>query len=72
MRGALGAHSEKRDKRNAHKALRQAERLAIARDEPGPRPRDVSDPWDFAKDGKIRIGVSQCLSTADVRRILKK
>jgi hypothetical protein len=53
IRGVVGARSEKRDKRNAHKALRQAERRAITQDLPSPRPVDVSDDWDFAKDGKV-------------------
>jgi len=51
--GATAARSDRVGKRNAHKALRQAERRAIARDLPSPRMIDVSDDWDFTKDGKV-------------------
>ena len=51
--GATTASSDRVSKRNAHKALRQAERRAITCELPGPRMVDVSDDWDFAKDGKV-------------------
>ncbi len=74
VRGVTTAPSDKEDKQRAHRALRRAERRAIARDDPGPRLKDVSDPWSFAKDGKTRLRDRDRASArpADVRRRLKK
>lgn len=56
--GMTTARSEKGDKRQAHRRLRARTRTVAARDHPGtdsvwPIPREVSDPWDMAKDGKL-------------------
>ncbi len=55
--GVTTAASEKQDKRLAHRRLRSATRVAMAADHVGvlPVPREVSDPWDMAKDGKLRF-----------------
>ncbi|RRJ96005.1 hypothetical protein Ga0100231_018805 [Opitutaceae bacterium TAV4] len=57
--GITTARSEKSDKQDAHRRLRTRLRSALARqqeqpeaDSVWPGPRDVSDPWAMAKDGK--------------------
>jgi hypothetical protein len=51
------ADSDKPAKVFAHRALRAAERQALARDPEGamPLPRETSDVWNMPKDGKGRI-----------------
>ncbi len=46
--------SDKRDKVESHRRLRVAQRSA-PEDGPAPVLRDVSDPWDMNKDGKLRF-----------------
>lgn len=53
--------SEKQDKRRANRSCRSALRCVLKRDgEPDatvlPTLRDVSDPWDMAKDGRTWFG----------------
>ena len=51
--GNCGDKSEKKDKRLAHKSLRQAERRAIMNgDEIFPNLKSVSCVWTWNKDGK--------------------
>ena len=45
-------HGEKDDKRQAHRALRRGVRVAIQKDASLPLLREVSDVWNFRKDGK--------------------
>ena len=70
--GATWASNDRVGKRNAHKALRQAERRAIVRDLPGPRMIDVSDDWDFPKDGKVAWFRPRPLDADARRRALAK
>ena len=55
IRGVTGARSEKADKRQVNKALRQRARKALNANPEVPVPpdrRSVRDVWDMAKDGK--------------------
>lgn len=53
MTGWTNARTEKDDKRLAHRKFRQREREAIHRGEDPPEDlKEVSDIWDFDKDGK--------------------
>jgi hypothetical protein len=55
--GVTAARSEKTDKRLWHRRLRRKVRLAIGRDAlVFPDPREVSNPWTMAKDGKWFFG----------------
>ena len=45
-------HGEKDDKRQAHRQLRRRVRVAIQKDAPLPLLREVSNVWNFRKDGK--------------------
>ena len=56
--GITTARSEKADKRQAHRRLRARTRAVAAHAHPNtdtvwPVPREVSNPWDMAKDGKL-------------------
>jgi hypothetical protein len=55
VRGVTGARSEKTDKRQVNRALRNRVRNALL-DDPdrglAPDPRKIRDVWDMAKDGK--------------------
>jgi len=56
--GISTARSEKADKRQAHRRLRARTRAVAASIRPEidavwPVQREVSDPWDMAKDGKV-------------------
>ncbi|HEX4212207.1 MAG TPA: hypothetical protein VIA06_02625 [Candidatus Dormibacteraeota bacterium] len=51
--GITGAPSEKRDKREWHRRMRAGERGALRHGRLLPLPREVSDPWAMAKDGKV-------------------
>jgi len=56
--GATVAASDKKDKRFANRRLRRAVRVALDRDplaDALPHRRELTDPWNMAKDGKIRI-----------------
>jgi len=56
--GATLAASDKRDKRFANRRWRRAVRVALDRDplaDAFPHRRELTDPWDMAKDGKIWI-----------------
>ena len=54
--GVTTATSEKADKRRAHQRLRARTRVALIQDSDVlPALREVSDPWDMPKDGKIRF-----------------
>jgi hypothetical protein len=55
IRGVTGARSEKADKRQVNKSLRQRTRNALRADPDLPTPPDrrgIRDVWDMAKDGK--------------------
>jgi hypothetical protein len=53
--GTTTAPSDKRDKQKANRLVRRQVRAAIARDPDGvlPHRRELSDPWQFDKDGKL-------------------
>jgi len=54
--GNTGDRSQKFDKKQAHKSLRQAEQRALAAgSEISPEIKDVSNTWGWRKDGKHRI-----------------
>lgn len=54
IRGVTKALSEKRDKRLAHRRWRRSIKLSIKQEEEVfPLLREISDVWDFAKDGKV-------------------
>lgn len=53
--GMTTAPSDKQDKRIANRRFRRKSRLAMSQErEPPFSIRQVSDPWDFNKDGKSR------------------
>lgn len=55
VRGVTAAKSEKSDKRRANRALRRLTRQTLASDSTfpvAPEPRDVSNVWNMAKEGK--------------------
>jgi hypothetical protein len=59
IRGVTLAVSEREDKRDAHRKERRRVRVRLAvEEEPDvlPHPRDVSNPWTRAKEGKIYLG----------------
>lgn len=52
----IGADSDKKSKRYANRSYRRAVREALHRgNEVMPELREVSDVWDFEKDGKMRL-----------------
>ena len=54
--GNTGDRSQKFEKRQSHKSLRQAERRAILEDREVTRKlREVSNTWGWRKDGKHRF-----------------
>lgn len=58
-RGVTMAESEKADKRDAHRKERRRVRVRLATDadpEVLPHSREVTDPWNRAKEGKIYLG----------------
>ncbi|MEO6528743.1 MAG: hypothetical protein ABIP93_19150 [Gemmatimonadaceae bacterium] len=59
IRGVTSAASEKADKAVAHRKERKRVRTVLHVDpEPEvlPHTRELSDPWDMAKDGKVYLG----------------
>lgn len=55
-KGIINIRSEKKDKRIWHKRLRSKVRdILNTGGEVFPQVKDVSDPWDMAKDGKPGI-----------------
>lgn len=53
----IGGGSDKRDKRIAQRRLRRRVKVAVEQGaEVVPELREVSDVWDFRKDGKIYLG----------------
>lgn len=58
VRGVTSARSEKADKRAANRALRRRVRTTLSVDpspEVIPLPREVSNVWTMAKDGKYYL-----------------
>jgi len=54
--GWTTSKSEKKDKQIANRRFRRREKQAIYHgEEPPEDPNEVSNPWDFAKDGKQYI-----------------
>ena len=57
----LAGRSDKKDKRLANRRLRRLTKICLSSSDLQqdftvlPVMREVSDPWDFSKDGKIRI-----------------
>ena len=57
--GVTTASSEKRDKQDANRRYRRAERIALSQgDEILPDRRELGDPWTMSKDGKKWFGNS--------------
>lgn len=57
--GITTAETEKRDKQKANRRYRHAVRVAIAEGRDHiPNRRELSDPWDMAKDGKKWFGLA--------------
>ena len=54
--GVTLAESEKQDKAKSHRRYRKAVKLAISPDleTPLPTERQLTNPWDMAKEGKSR------------------
>lgn len=61
IRGITSAASERSDKQAWHCSYRTAVRRQLANDPDSelPHPRQFSDPWRMAKDGKSYYGVSR-------------
>lgn len=58
MAGITTAESERRDKQAASRRIRRAVKLAVGFEPCAdilPHERELSDPWDMAKDGKQRF-----------------
>ena len=59
IQGVTAAASEKADKRATHRKVRRGVRAKLAVDadpELLPLTRDMSNPWNMAKEGKIYLG----------------
>ncbi|HUL70634.1 MAG TPA: hypothetical protein VLT17_10435 [Gemmatimonadales bacterium] len=59
IQGVTAAASEKADKRATNRKVRRGVRAKLAVDADAellPHPRDVSNPWNMAKEGKIYVG----------------
>lgn len=70
------AKSERSDKKLWHKKLRSKEKQRLKSDDLDNytplTANEVSNPWTFAKDGKLFWKVSDCLPVALLKKMMRK